>query len=144
MYTGITDAVYRFKSNWAKELLPERIHEECRSIGYKWRNRVLNPVSIIQLFLLQILNGNTALKHLRHISGIKFSASAFCQARKKIPLVLLTRLLEQVSSSLKDESSLWLGHRIFFTDGSYFSMPDKNYRYILVNHVDKRMDVDFL
>lgn len=124
MYTSITDVVSRFKSNWAKELLPERIHEECSFIGYKWRNRVLNPVSIIQLFLLQILNGNTALSHLRHLSGIKFSASAFCQARKKIPLALLRRLLEQVSTSVHEESSRWLGHRIFFTDGSYFSMPD--------------------
>ena len=40
-------------------------------MGYTgWRNRVRTPVTTVQLFLLQILHGNTACSHLPHLSGL--------------------------------------------------------------------------
>jgi IS4 transposase len=64
---------------------------------------------------------------LPHLSGLRFSASAYCQARAKLPLHFFALLLERfgsaVQSSALDEGR-WHGHRTFFVDGSGCSMPD--------------------
>jgi IS4 transposase len=118
----------RFKTDWAAQLQPDAILAVCQEAGYtSWRDRVLTPVTTIQLFLLQILHGNTACSHLPHLSGLRFSASAYCQARAKLPLHFFALLLERfgsaVQSSALDEGR-WHGHRTFFVDGSGGSMPD--------------------
>jgi Transposase DDE domain len=128
MIPRITAVLTRLKTDWAAQLQPDAVMEVCREAGYtSWRDRVLTPVTTIQLFLLQILHGNTACSHLPHLSGLRFSASAYCQARSKLPLdlfgLLLTRLCTSVQSRISDEGR-WHGHRTFFVDGSGCSMPD--------------------
>jgi hypothetical protein len=82
MVPTMTIILQRFKGEWAVLLQPEAILTVCREIGYTtWRDRVLTPVTTIQLFPLQILHGNTACTHLPHLSGLRFSAAAYCQAR---------------------------------------------------------------
>jgi Transposase DDE domain len=128
MVASITAVLNRFKTEWATQLQPEAIIGACEEAGYtSWRDRVLTPVTTIQLFLLQILHGNTACSHLPHLSGLRFSASAYCQARTKLPLdlfgLLLTRLCASVQPHVSDEGR-WHGHRTFLVDGSGCSMPD--------------------
>jgi Transposase DDE domain len=128
MIPRITAVLTRLKTDWATQLQPDAIMEVCREAGYtSWRDRVLTPVTTIQLFLLQILHGNTACSHLPHLSGLRFSASAYCQARARLPLhlfgLLLTRLCTAAQSHISDEGR-WHGHRTFFVDGSGCSMPD--------------------
>jgi hypothetical protein len=64
---------------------------------------------------------------LPHLSGLRFSASAYCQARTKLHLdlfgFLLTRLCASVQPHMSDEGR-WHGHRTFFVDGSGRSVPD--------------------
>jgi transposase-like protein len=82
MIPCITSVLMRLKADWVAQLQPEAILAACQEAGYiAWRDRVLTPVTTIQLFLLQILHGHTACSHLPHLSGIQFSASAYCQAR---------------------------------------------------------------
>jgi len=100
----------------------------CQEAGYtSWRDRVLTPVTTIQLFLLPILHGNTACSHLPHLSGLRFSVSAYCQARARLPLdlfgLLLTCFCTSAQARRADEGQ-WHGHRTFFVDGSGCSMPD--------------------
>ena len=128
MVASVTAVLSRFKTEWATQLQPEAIIGACEEAGYTfWRDRVLTPVTTIQLFLLQILHGNTACTHLPHLSGIRFSASAYCQARTKLPLdlfgLLLTRLCASVQPHVSD-AGRWHGHRTFLVDGSGCSMPD--------------------
>jgi IS4 transposase len=128
MIPCIAAVLTRFKTDWAAQLQPDAILAVCQEAGYtSWRDRVLTPVTTIQLFLLQILHGNTACSHLPHLSGLRFSASAYCQARAKLPLHFFALLLERfgsaVQSSALDEGR-WHGHRTFFVDGSGCSMPD--------------------
>ena len=109
-------------------LQPEAILAVCREIGYTaWRDRLLTPVTTMQLFLLQILHGNTACSHLPHLSGLRFTAAAYCQARARLPLRFFDLLLERfgraVQRSALDEGR-WHGHRTFLVDGSGCSMPD--------------------
>ena len=106
----------------------EAIIAACEEAGYNaWRDRVLTPVTTIQFFLLQILHGNTACSHLPHLSGLRFSASAYCHARAKLPLDLFALLLTRLCASVQphvSEEGCWYGHRTFLVDGSGCSMPD--------------------
>ena len=87
MVPRITTILRRFTGEWAALLQPDAILAVCREIGYTgWHDRVLTPVTTVQLFLLQILHGNTACSHLPHLSGLQFTAAAYCQARAKLPL----------------------------------------------------------
>jgi hypothetical protein len=100
----------------------------CREIGYTaWRDRVLTPVTTVPLFLLQVLHGNTACSHLPHLSGLRFTAAAYCQARARLPIRLFDLILERFSSAVQRsalEDGRWHGHRTFLVDGSGCSMPD--------------------
>ena len=128
MVASVSAVLSRFKTEWATQLQPEAILSACEEAGYtSWRDRVLTPATTIQLFLLQILHGHTACTHLPHLSGIRFSASAYCQARTKLPLdlfgLLRTHLCAAVQPHMSD-AGRWHGHRTFWVDGSGCSMPD--------------------
>ena len=130
MVPCITAVLTRLKTDWATQLQPDAIKAACQEAGYtSWRDRVLTPVTTIQVFLLQVLHGNTACRHVPHLSGLRFSASADCQARARLPLnlfgLLLTRLCTSAQSHLSDDGR-WHGHRTFLVDGSGGSMPESS------------------
>ncbi len=53
MVANITTILQRFTGEWAMLLQPEAILTVCGEIGYTaWRDRVLTPVTTMQLFLL--------------------------------------------------------------------------------------------
>src|SRR5687768_9140786 len=128
MVPSVTAILQRFTTEWAILLQPEAILAACGEVGYlAWRHRVLTPVTTVQLFLLQILHGNTACSHLPHLSGIRFSAAAYCQARARLPLRVFDLLLEHFNSAVQpclSSESRWHGHRLFLVDGSGCSMPE--------------------
>jgi Transposase DDE domain len=128
MVPNITTILQRLTGEWAMLLQPEAILTVCREIGYTaWRDRLLTPVTTLQLFLWQILHGNTACSHLPHLSGLRFTAAAYCQARARLPRRLFDLLLERFSSAVQRstlDEGRWHGHRTFLVDGSGCSMPD--------------------
>ena len=64
MPATITHVVKQFQQQWTNQLAPEAILTAWRGVAYEWRERTLNPVTTIQLFLVQILHGNTACRGL--------------------------------------------------------------------------------
>ena len=128
MVPSINTILQRFSGEWAALLQPDAILTVCRDIGYTaWRDRVLTPVTTVQLFLLQILHGNTACSHLPHLSGLRCSAAAYCQARTRLPLRFFALLLERFGRAVQQsalDDGRWHGHRTFVVDGSGGSMPD--------------------
>lgn len=101
----------------------------CEQINYRWRSCLLDPVNTVQLFILQVLAGNTAITHLRHLSDRAVAASSYCEARMRLPLKLLRLLLAHVAASAQHgagcvSSSSWLGHRVLVTDMSTCTLPD--------------------
>ncbi len=128
MVPHITTILQRFTGQWATLLQPDAILAVCREIGYTaWRDRVLTPVTTLQLFLLQILHGNTACSHLPHLSGLRFTAAASCQARTRLPIRFFDLLLERFSSAVQRsalDEGRWHRHRTFLVDGTGCSMPD--------------------
>jgi hypothetical protein len=70
MVARVTAVLSRFNTEWAAPWPPAAIMgagEEAGSTA--WRDRVLTPVTTIQLFLVQILHGHTARRHLPQLSG---------------------------------------------------------------------------
>jgi len=128
MVPNITAILQRLTGEWAALLQPAAILAVCREMGYTaWCDRMLTPVTTMQLFLLQILHGNTACRHLPHLSGLRFSAAAYCQARAKLPLRFFDLLLERFGRAVQRsalDDGRWHGHRTFLVDGSGCSMPD--------------------
>jgi len=103
------------------------IQHACQAAGHRWRPCLLIPLVLIHWFLIQVLHGNTAIEHLTLLAGRAFTASAYCQARSRLPLAVLQVLLKGLVSSLvplTEARGLWRGHRTFLVDGSSFSMPD--------------------
>jgi hypothetical protein len=128
MVPHITAILQRLTGEWATLLPPDAILAACGEVGYTgWRDRVLTPVTTVQLFLLPILPGHTACSHLPPLSGLRFSTAAYGQARASLPLRFFDLRLERfgraVPRSALDDGR-WHGHRTLLVDGSSCSMPD--------------------
>jgi hypothetical protein len=125
----MTRALARIKGRVADAVPAERILRLSRDVGHRWRDRDLGPVVTTHLFLQQVLHGNLAVGELRRLSGLTFTDAAYCQARARLPRLLLERLQRSVTDTLGHttkvrRSERWHGHRVFLLDGSSFSMPD--------------------
>lgn len=110
------------------QLVPSgAILQICAALGYHFRRRLLGPAETFYLFLVQILHGNTACTHLRQLTNVTCSVTAYCRARARLPLAMLPTLLRWVWQALRDVTETaerWHGHRVFHVDSSGFSMPD--------------------
>lgn len=101
------------------------VEQLCRDHVHRWRDRLLTPVVTVRLMLLQVLCGNTAITHLRQLSGLGFAAASYCEARGRLPLVIWQELLQWVArrAAAEVEHSL-IGVRVLIADCSSFSMSD--------------------
>jgi hypothetical protein len=111
----------------ANLLEPLALSDLCRSLGCRWRERILDPVTTIPLVILQILHRNTACTHRPRLTGQTFTASASCQARSRLPLDVLRALLRRLVETcrpLTDTVGRWHGHRPWLVDGTGVSRPD--------------------
>ena len=127
MAVSIPQIIAAFKADVAKALSAQTIVKICAYLHHTWRERVLDPTTTIHVFLLQILHGNTACTALARLAGLPFTATAYCLARKRLPLALFEDLLERVCDALYPEvqqAGRWRGHRTWSLDGSSFSMAD--------------------
>src|SRR5262245_53139279 len=128
MARSILTAVAQIKSELACFLAPDFICQACQSVGHVWRTRVLDPITTVHLFALQILHGNTACAHVPRLGAVACTGEAYVQARQRLPLAVLQRLVDAIRERLLGSPTLddgrWRGHRTFLTDGSGVSMPD--------------------
>jgi hypothetical protein len=132
MAASIVAALARIKRDPLGLLGREAVEALCEEFGHGWRQRELDPATTVALFVQQILHGNCPCSEVRHLGGAcgaTFTAAAYCEARKRLPLgvyqALLTRVVEVALPLTRRPEHLWLGrHRVFHVDGSTFSMPD--------------------
>ena len=127
MHRLLDNTLHSLRQDLDSHLPPSTIDRVCRQVGHKWRICQLVPSVLIRLFLIQILHGNTALNHLSILAGRCFTASAYCQARGRLPLQVLLLLLSELVKTLTaddTEAGLWNGHRTLLADGSSFSTAD--------------------
>ena len=125
---SIRRVLAQIKCDCSAVLAESHVTRVCREAGATWRDRTLSPVATIYVFLLQILHGNTAMTNLPLLSGKRFTTGAYCQARGRIPLAALRRLLHETGRPLRagtqPPDARWCGHRVWLLDGSACSMPD--------------------
>ena len=125
---SILAAVEQIKSGLARFLTPAFVRQVSDGVGHVWRDRVLDPVTTVHLFALQILHGNTACAHVPRLGAVRCTGEAYVQARQRLPVRVLERLLNAIREHLLGGPALddgrWHGHRTFLVDGSGVSMPD--------------------
>jgi hypothetical protein len=133
---SISSSLDRIKDDPLGVLDRELVERVCREHGHAWRERALDPATTIALFMQQVIHGNAPCSEVRHlaaglgapVSSRSFSAQAYCQARKRLPLAiyhtLLTEVYDRVVPQTRRTEHLWHAHRTFHVDGSTFSMPD--------------------
>ena len=125
---SITAALARIKQDPLGAITPAAVEALCDELRYDWRRRQLDPAVTVALFVQQVIHGNGACGEVRHLAGQRFSASAWCQARARLPLAvyqgMLTRVCDAALPRTCEARHLWRGHRTFHVDGSTFSMPD--------------------
>lgn len=117
----------RVRDELLTQLDAPTIFQHCRQVGHQWRSSPLNPAMLVRLFIMQQLEGNTACSHLRLLTDLSFSASAYCQARRRLPravIVALARHVAQTVQQVCDCHGRWHGHRLCRIDGTGVSMPD--------------------
>lgn len=130
MADHLRSALGRVKAQAAKQLpIDVDVDQLATQVGHQWRARVLTPAVTVQMFLLQILNGNVAITALRHLAQVAIVASSYCEARARLPLALFTQLFDvvakQAASVTRDTAATLLnGRRVLLGDGTTFSMPD--------------------
>jgi DDE family transposase len=127
MHRRIDAALRHIRQDVDLRLSKSVITEACEQAGHVWRECVLTPFATLHWFLLQVLNGNTALTHVSLLAGRAFTAAAYCLARGRLPLAVFRAVLRGVIRALvpdTEQEGLWHGHRTFLIDGSSFSMPD--------------------
>jgi hypothetical protein len=128
---SIQRVLAQIKDDSSAFLTAEHLTCVCREVGTRWRARTLSPVVTIYVFLLQVLHGNTAMTHLPRLSGKRFTPAAYCQARQRLPLAALRRLLRETGLPVHrgaarrgPDTESWHGHRTWLVDGSSCSLPD--------------------
>jgi hypothetical protein len=125
----MSQAIQRIKGAAAAFLDASLIHSLEATLPLRGRKRLLTPLATTRLFLRQILEGNTSVPELRRLAKFSFADSSSCDARQRLPLAFFLRLNKTVLDRCRryaagDPRALWHGHRVFFLDGSSFSMPD--------------------
>jgi len=129
---SVSSTLDRIKQDLAPFVSESSIECACHQAGHRWRRRKLGPVETIHLFIVQILNFNTAMTHLPHLSKTDFKPPGYCKARMRLPLKVLEGLLEQSSAAMhracrasaSAADGLWCGLRPYLVDGSSTIAPD--------------------
>jgi len=124
---SIHHALTRVKEDLPRQIESLVITYLAEHPEHVWRCRQLDPLTLVLLFATQVLHGNTAITHLRHLAGMTCSATAYCKARMRLPRELIECVTAKISTELSDDAERtfrWLGHRIWRADGTSFSMPD--------------------
>jgi hypothetical protein len=125
----MSQALERIKGATAEWIDAPLIHSLTRTLHLGGRQRRLTPLVTTRLFVRQILEGNTSVPELRRLAKFSFADSSYCDARQRLPLAFFLQLNRAVLDRCRrhtegDPRALWHGHRVFFLDGSSFSMPD--------------------
>jgi hypothetical protein len=129
----------------AKQWAPQEITQTCVDCGYTWRDRDWGPLQTIWTFLLQVLHANSSCRQAVALTLTQQAAadpelgadeqkklpsddpSAYCQARKRLPLKVLQNGVAHLGQHLREQVSQtisWCGRRVWLVDGTTCSMPD--------------------
>jgi hypothetical protein len=115
----------------------ETIEAVCRDQNHEWRDRFWTPLQTLWTFLWQVLHVDSScreavaavLAEQARAGGEVASEdpSAYCQARKRLPLEAVRSSVRHVGRCLREQvcdAITWCGRRVWLVDGTTCSMPD--------------------
>lgn len=106
----------------------DRINTLFTRAGHVWRDRLLDPAATLKLFILQVLHGNTAITHLRHLCQSAVCPSSYCDARARLPLPAMASVIETLCRDCiectRGAAATWLDRRVLIADATNCSTPD--------------------
>ncbi len=122
----------------AEALSPEAVELSCRESNHKWRQSFWSPATTVMAFFLQVLSAEKTLRAAVTAVLVQLAArgeldlpscdpTAYCQARKRLPIEVLKSMLNRTVEGMRDlvtPSTGWLGRRTWVADGSSVSMSD--------------------
>jgi hypothetical protein len=127
---ALTDALSLVRDDGGPHLLSaDGIDQLAARRGVAFRDTALTPGNTLRLFVRQVANGNVACSAVRHLAGVDFSDSAWCQARARLPIELIRDVHRRVLDGAGGEGDdaarrRFHGHRVLVVDGTSDSMPD--------------------
>jgi hypothetical protein len=126
MARTLASSPLQFKGRFRRLLPADVILDICRQASHRFRKRKFDPAVTVHLFILQILHGNTAILHLRHLVAAGVNAAAYCRARTRLPLAVYERLLDYAASLVISpvERKLPSIGRVLLVDGTSSLTPD--------------------
>jgi len=121
-----------------KDVLSEQeIREVLLELGVTFRQRIFTPIVTVWVFLTQVLSADhscreAVAKFIAFLTAndqkpCSAKTSSYCEARRRLPSLLLERLARAVGHRLDASSPsqwLWKGRSVKMVDGSTVSMPD--------------------
>jgi Transposase DDE domain len=103
----------------------------------RWRNRLYGPLITLKLFLEQVLSADQSCQDAvarglsERVASDQASCSpnsaSYCEARKRLPLGLPTRVAQEVGARLctgQPSAWRWRDREVKLVDGTTVSMPD--------------------
>jgi hypothetical protein len=120
------------------DVLPAGVVREClRSLGLRFYDSLFNPVTVLWLFLSQVIHANPTLaatvegflawRVAQGMPPCSTDTGAYAKARKRLSealLATLTRHTGRQADQAAAGSWRWLGRVVKLFDGSTVSMPD--------------------
>jgi hypothetical protein len=98
MAHSFASSARQIKRQFCRLVPRDVILDAAHQASHVFRKRSFDPVTTIHLFILQILHGNTAILHLRHLVASAVNAAAYCKARMRLPLAVYQTLLDYTAS----------------------------------------------
>jgi hypothetical protein len=125
MAHSIAPATLQIKRRFAQLIPDDVIVDACCQAAHRWRARRFDPIATIHLFVLQVLNGNTAILHLRHLVCSSLNAAAYYRARMRLPLAVYETLLDYTARvAAQGCAPVFAAMRVFLVDGTATLAPD--------------------
>jgi hypothetical protein len=106
----------------------DRVNQIFAKVGHVWRACTFDPALTMKLFILQVLHGNTAISHLRHLTKLDVKDATYCEARMKLPAEGVAATVESMCGDCiksNESSGQWVGHRVLVADATSVSTPDE-------------------
>lgn len=134
----IYDKAEHVTFNSIRNMLPNSvIHEACKEVVYRYRQRIITPVmTVLHMILAAIwpeesfnaswqVIWSTFVSRFPQYKGTSPSRGTVSNARARLPLELWQKLFAYISNKAQVMSSAydtWRGHRIVLLDGTCVSM----------------------
>ena len=118
-------------------LSPDLVETACRHCRHLWRERIYTPSITLAIFLSQVLSDDHSCDDAvdrfqkyrfdRGLPRVSTSTGSYCEARQRLPEILIWDLVRRVGRSIHQEANQgWLfhGRSVKIADGSTVIMPD--------------------